>query len=155
MALIKLALGAEMDLATGDELADSTRSILEAQQAANQLYTPLPRINSGTGVVLLGSPPNGRTWNIVSLLLLGTDDHTSVAGATVALYVGNPANAPLSDCINPGQSVPMAVTFARHCHWVFPGETLYCNVTGTASLITVRAGVHEYRYRDVFLKTGN
>lgn len=70
-----------------------------------------------TTVLDLGAAPAGRFWEITGVVVVGTDDHTVISGTTVAFYIGQPSQAPLSDLILPGSQAGSAVTVPANSQW--------------------------------------
>lgn len=158
MALVKLGVGAEVDIATGDELRDSTASILGAVREDTEprpIYMSRSNVDIGDGVngiIDLGAPPVGSLWQLRLITLFGNDDHTVVAGMTAAMYLGNPASLSLAQLVLTGLAIPSATFIPDTCVWCQP----QANVV-VATSIAVPAGqqvgatvvIEEWRQRDV------
>lgn len=98
MVLVKV--GAELDLATRDELATWGHKIL-GKGEPRPLYKDMAVSVQGTGsipVLVLGGPPTGRIWKVTSITVIGNNDHGSISSPLgfVAMYFGDAANPNLA-----------------------------------------------------------
>lgn len=157
MALIKIAAGAELDLATGDELKDATNSILGALPGDDPRPIYLSRVDTDVslgGVVSidLGAPPVGSIWLLRYITVFGNDDTTVVAGITGALYCGDAANLSLSQLRIPNLVIPSCTFMPDTCVWCHPNENVVVK-TSTVVPATVQigaiVGIEEWRQKDV------
>jgi hypothetical protein len=158
--LIKLGADVEVDIATGDEMAEHVRKGIKGSSAKGRAF-PLVGSNAnleatvsgspGDGVIRLGRPPNGQVWNIVSVMVLGIDDHTSGA-AKCALYTdSDPANLNLSSCEIPGITVPYFNAISKQTIWAHSSGQVCLNVTGSGGAqVVAKVGVVEYRWDEIF-----
>jgi len=158
--LIKLGADVEIDIATGDEVKKAVKDGITGSSARGRAF-PLVGSNAtlevavsgspGDGVIRLGRPPNGQVWNIVSVTVLGIDDHTSGA-AKCALYVdSDPANLNLASCVIPGITVPYFNAISKQTVWAHSSGQVCLNVTGSGGAQVVCAvGVVEYRWEEIF-----
>lgn len=158
MALIKLGVGAEVDIATGDELRESTGSILGAIQADNEprpIYMSRSNVDIGDGVnglIDLGAPPVGSLWQLRLITLFGNDDHTVVAGLTAALYCGNPTNLSLSQLVLTGLPIPSSTFIPDTCVWCHPQANVVIATSAAVSAgqqVGATIVIEEWRQRDV------
>src|SRR6476646_11446220 len=77
MALMTLGLGAEVDIATGDELSamgdDLTKKILGSAPALPIVFTRPVSVagRGGIATLIVGSPPVGRLWEVSAVTVMG------------------------------------------------------------------------------------
>lgn len=153
MAVVKFAIGTELDIATGDELSSglgSIRDILD-RRAPKPLFLSFSGSISSPGVINLGRPPSGRIWNILSYTLVGSDDKTVVAATTAALYVdSDPSSLGLALCRIPGQIVPSFQVISDETLWAHSSGAVCINVVGNGtSQVLATITVAEWREMDV------
>lgn len=177
MALAKMAIGAELDLASGKELQegldDLKGSLLRPREEARPLYLPVVGTASGQGHILyieIGSPPAGRLWCITSLTVVGNND-VDVLGPNspasyVALYAGvMPPRQGLGDFGNPGLNQLKAVRLPIPSTTMFPDKAVWCHpnqeffartsdVVNAPDSVTVIAQVQEWREADISQHSG-
>lgn len=95
--------------------------------------------SDGTALVDFGVPTVGRYWECTSITIVGTDDHTVVSGAYVALYIGNPQVPTLSGLLLPatqgGSAVglPATAQFGRKQACCMAQDHVFCRVYGAPS----------------------
>lgn len=160
--ITRLQLGAEVDIATKDELdhgIDSVLDELKGKRVPKPIYSTFAgSAISGVGsfVVELGRPPIGRVWNVLGITLAGSDDSTTVANAKAALYFGDPANGILSALKIPAMPVPYSQFISKGTLWCHSTEVAYVNISGAAGGLQVVAVLHiaEWREKDVAEHTG-
>lgn len=155
--LAELKIGAELDIATGAEVADVGDSIVDrmSKRPLPHFYSFAASNNSAASAtvpfeLVFGSPPKGHMWDILGVTTFGSDDHTVVAG-NVALYVGNATSASLLDLRVPALVIPFYDGLGRNRLWVTQGQTVYAMVSGVANSQIVGAIIHvsEWRAQDV------
>ena len=156
MALVKIAAGAELDLASGDELAGAKGDILSSLAGKSPpvpLYLQFVSSGVGAGAVAqlnLGSPPAGRVWNILSITVVGGDDHTAFLTATqFAVYIGPVSLSNLANVKNPAPGTTNLPTNAVWCH---ANENVYIQTDRSLAVteaITAILYVAEWRVGDV------
>lgn len=164
MAELRIALGAVADVASGSEVADHFKNLqghIDNKFRHETEKNPIRRtLTAATTLTFSGSgqsssfplvpdrPSMGRVWSLTRLTIIGADDHTAVTGLVVALYAGDAQNSTLGECLIPGQTVPYFQPFNKDNIWIHDSESLYVNVTSTASVtsqqIVVSASVSEY-----------
>jgi hypothetical protein len=156
MAVIKIAGGAEVDVATKSDVIAALQATTD-----NPTYPVHPNLTStgavwmketksslgvvGVPLILkLTRPETGRQRRIMNVAVYGVDDHTVQTGTNVSLYIGDGsiltgATAPLGDLYLPGAqggsavTVPANVQFSSgQCLVVWPSE-LYVQVIGVAA----------------------
>jgi hypothetical protein len=98
MVLVKVA--GEIDLATRDELRNMRNDIL-GKSDPKPLYKDYAASVQGNGTVptiILGGPPTGRVWRVLSVTVVGNNDHGTIGSPLgfVAMYFGDPANPNLA-----------------------------------------------------------
>lgn len=100
----ELEAQASIGVAIGDKLDNISEVLKKAPPRPRHL--DFKASNIGPGVAILGRPPHGRVWNLLTLTLLGSDDHTTVTG-TGALYTDcDSGNLSLMQCKIPNLSIP-------------------------------------------------
>ncbi len=157
MAIVKIAAGAELDLATGDELKGATNSILSALPGDEPRPIYLTRVDTtvSTGGVVqldLGAPPVGSIWQIRFVTMFGNDESTVVGGITGALFCGDPANLSFAQLRVPGMAIPSLTFIPDTCMWCHPNEDLVIKtsaVVTSGQQIGAVVGIEEWRQRDV------
>lgn len=126
------------------EMETAVHGALNKSHADRPKPSFLRRSASGTGdgtnlVTLdLGSPPNGRIWEVVRYTLLGSDDHTVVASVLGCIYTGTPGSLSLANAILPSLAFPSGGTFSERTLWVHGNENLVVQ--------TSAAGVAKQQY---------
>lgn len=160
--LMRLGVDAELDIATGDELRQSTDSILGAVRDADArpIYTSRTNVVVGTGalaIIDLGSPPVGSIWQLRLITIFGNDDHTVVSGVTASLYCGDPAGLNLTQLVLTGLPIPSSTFIPDTCVWCHPQANVVI-ATSAAVLAGQQVGativVEEWRQKDVSRLTG-
>ena len=159
MAELKLALGAVADVASGAELDDLKSELLggmdklRPRPEIRPIYRTLVRTGvmpaAGNLLIRVGdddsaTPPAGRLWNVLQTVIIGNDDHTTVASASAAWYIGsvgiNPGDIPaLGGLFLPGQAVPQQNTYSSRVVWVQSGEQLMTIIYGAAAGTNIAA----------------
>lgn len=158
MAIMTVNLGAELDIATGDELAQTSVDLKNEMRkgwAAKPFYdTRAGAANmpaAGELFIDLGSPQTGRLWNILGVTTFGSDDNTAVANAKVALYCGDPDTPSIVGLKVPGLAVPTFQSFSDRVIWCHSQSNVVAGVTGAASGTQIGVLVHiaDWREEDV------
>lgn len=92
--LTTFSLGAEIDVATGDELAGAKGAILSSL-AGSQEPRPIRLTMAGAAygvspqVIDLGRPPRGRIWGVIACTLVGADSFTAMTGSGIVNTTGS------------------------------------------------------------------
>lgn len=165
MALMTLGLGAEVDIATGDELSamgdDLTKKILGNAPALPIVFTrPASAPGTGSAVVLvIGSPPVGRIWEVSSITVMGNSPFGGIVSPAgfFALFAGNSAAPGIASVLATHLALP-STTFPS-------AETLYCHSSQELFLqtdaavnapdsVTAIVGIKEWREADILTRTG-
>lgn len=158
--LIKLGADVEVDIATGGEMAEHVRNGMAKATPKGRAF-PIVGSNAnlesplsgspGDGVIRLGRPPNGQVWNIVSVMVLGADDHTASA-AKCALYVdSDPANLNIGSCEIPGITVPFFQAISKMTLWAHSSGQVCLNVSASGNTqVVCKVNVVEYRWEEIF-----
>ncbi len=163
MAEARIALGAELDIASGQELNDgmeSLRAEMRGSAKPKRIFRPLAKAGTFSaaaagqlGVLALGHPAAGRVWVITRLCVMGADSFTTVANVMASLAIGDAAAPSLTQTVLTGSAVPLTSTQNEHAWVVHDREELYVvlNATGViaSQQIVVTAQAWEYRDRDV------
>ncbi len=153
--LMHLNLGAEVDIASGDELANGLKDLEEklGHRGPRPVFLSFTGRRLGAGVIPLGSPPSGRMWNIVTWTLVGNNDATAIANAVAALYVDSQEdNLSLGGCRIPGFAVPAFTTISKGTLWAHSEGSVLVNVTGNVAAtdqVVSTISVLEWREGDV------
>ena len=163
MALARIQLGAEVDIASRDELdsgLDGLYDRLTSRKAPRPFYSE--RVASGLmpssgGLVLdLGRPPVSRVWNVTAITTYGSDDASTVANAKAALYFGDISNLGLSQLVIPALTVPTFLSITKGVLWVHSSASLLVNATGASAgaQIGVNVRILEWREEDITDRSG-
>lgn len=92
--LTTFSLGAEIDVATGDELSGAKGAILSSLSDSKE-PRPLRLTMAGAAygvspqVIDLGRPPRGRIWGVIACTLVGADSFTALTGSGVSNTTGS------------------------------------------------------------------
>lgn len=146
----------EFDIEAGVKLVtDSVNDLKDELKKLNlQSYIPIPRKLAGSGVadangfvrIKLGKPNQGRMWNVTTVTVSGSDDHTAIANSLISIYVGDDNNS-LSDLLTPGiLSVPNAFTWNKDQVFATPNDTLWVIVNSAAQGDIVHASAQILDY---------
>lgn len=102
---MKLELGAELDIATGQDVRSLTEQIaglgrILGRRDPRPLYPTMVHTETQNStvnplVVSVGGPQSGRVWDIRQLIVTGADDRTGTFTATQAGTAGNAATLTL------------------------------------------------------------
>lgn len=165
MANARFVLGAEVDIASGDELESAVsaiRSDIKGSGKPKRIMRPLSASLTGAQVpavlgtvaqLVIGRPAAGRIWVVTRLVVIGADDNSAMTNLVGAVYIGDDSNVGLSQCVRHGTVMPFTTTENEHAYIVHDRETLFLNVTATgASTVTqvvVNALVWEYKDTDI------
>ncbi len=153
--LIHLNAGAEVDIASGDELKSGLAALEEklGKKPPRPTFLSFTQSRLGAGVIVVGSPPSGRIWNLVTLSLMGNDDTTVIANARAALYVDSQeGNLSLATCRIPGLAVPSFTSISKGTLWAHSEGSVILNVSGAVAAtdqVVATISVMEWREGDV------
>lgn len=162
MAKFRVALGAEIDAVTSDEMSNGLDVLRGDMRKAfakpRKIMRPLSQATSvlpGTGgetvTLVIGRPAAGRIWVVTRVTVLGDDDNTTAANLVAAVYVGDDSNPGLTQCVLHGQAIPFTSTQNEHAWVVHDRETLFIQVTATADIVAAEqivANALAWEYRD-------
>lgn len=158
MAVFKIEAGAEIDIATGDELDNMGESIVDRLSGRKEEPRYFSRINQGQSATSatvpfqlgLGSPTVGHKWDILGLTTAGLDDATVIAGG-VSLYIGDRANMSLLSLKVPATVIPSYRGIGRYRIWANQSEEVFVNVAGVpnSTIVTAIIQIAEWRVEDV------
>jgi hypothetical protein len=176
MAVATIQLGAELDIASGDELSQGLSDVKDSllkRRDPRPIY--LTRVGSEAGAghilyVVIQGPPVGRIWCITSITVVGNNDvdvlpPTSPA-SYVALYAGfPPSRQGTGDFGSPGLSqlkavrlpIPSTTSFSDRVLWCHSNQTLFVrtsDVVNAPDSVTVIVEVQEWREADVSQHSG-
>lgn len=151
-----LTIGGSIDIATTDEVksivGDSTDTLSKMFRRSNRkpvrrtIPASIQMPTTGAGILDVGSPPSGSTWCLVDVVVTGNDDHTAVAAATAALYIGDPANVMLGTLLRPGIAIPGSWSFSKEVIFAHFGESIFVSVSGAAAATNLSAVVRVHQY---------
>ena len=162
MADFRIALGGTISACTTDEmhsaLGDLKNDLLKSSAKPRRIMRPLSQsattgipANTGDTLILpLGRPSAGRVWVVTRLVVLGEDDNSTHTNMVAAVYIGDPANVGLSQCVRHGTSIPFTTTENEHAYVVHDRETLFVKYTaiGSTSVPMLVANGLAWDYRD-------
>lgn len=163
MASAKIVLGGEIDVCTSDEMKDGLdafgRDLKGSMAKPKRILRPLTRSVTGlalsaggTAVVVLGRPDSGRVWVITNINVMGDDDTSPKTGLTGALYIGDPANVGIGQCVQFGQAIPWSGQQNEHAYVVHDREDAFIYLTASGAVtgqVVVTATAWEYRDVDI------
>lgn len=151
---IELDATASIGVAIGSKLDDIHKAL--NKEEPRPLFIPRSGSNAasggGPGVIVIGRPPAGRLWNILTVTLTGVDDHTVLANAVGVLYVdADPQNLSLSTARITGMVVPDWRSITKGTIWAHSTGEVCLNVTGNAggSLVNATVSVAEWKESEV------
>lgn len=161
--LVKIQAGAELDLASGDELKGVSSQLLGAIERNSEprpIY--LSRSNTvvgagGLATLDLGAPPTGSIWQLRFITLFGNDDHTVLGGLSCALYCGDGASLSFAQLKMTGLAVPSITFIPDTCIWCHPTENVCITTSTTLSSgqqLGACLGIEEWLMRDVSRLSG-
>lgn len=161
---MQLAIGAELDIASGAELAGKTDALakLIERGPARPLYLPLSASATGTGGIVtlnVGAPPVGRMWNVLAVTFIGNNDHGSVSSPVgfCAMYFGDAANPSLAQAQHVKIPLPSTVYPASEALWCPAGQQVFFVTDAAVNApdnVTVNVVVAEYRARETVATSG-
>jgi hypothetical protein len=164
VAEAKFVLGATVDIASGDELNSGFKGLRDEMRAANahkpkRILRPITKsvtglaLATGQSVALtIGRPDTGRVWVLTRINVMGDDDTTVKTNLTGALYIGDPANVGIGQCVRFGQTIPWTTTENEHAYVVHDREDAFVYLTATGAVtgqVVVTATAWEYRDVDL------
>lgn len=135
----KLAVGAEVDFLTNDELrsalADHRRELarlLKDKPITKTVKGTVVLDGTGAGVIDLGMPSPGRTWNVRQVSASYQDAGAALAAGIAAVFRGNDAFNPMNfvERLPNGTQLPAADTFSTDQLVLAQDEHLFVRITG-------------------------
>jgi hypothetical protein len=131
---MRLSLGAagEVDLVSSDEFHEGIgglRKLIAPTPKDRSIRKNIPvstRTAASGGTLLdFGGPPSGTLWVPLWITVIGADDHTAFASATVAVYVGGEAMVlpPLGNLLIPAS----AATAVPYNQQISSKDTIYAH----------------------------
>lgn len=163
MALLQLAGGVELDIATGAELSKHTEALSSLiGKDPKPLFLGLVSSVAGSGGIVtldVGSPPVGRVWNVVAVTLVGNNDHGSIPSPAgfAAMYFGDPFNPSLANLQHVKIPLPSTVYPSTGALWCPAGQRVFFQsdlAVNAPDSLTVVVQVAEWRTADVAQGTG-
>lgn len=128
---------------TLDKMARPVQPIRKNIGVANQ-----PSAAATQTLVIPARPAAGRMWFVHRVVVLGTDGHTSVAGAVADIYTGPAGNitADPTSQIYSGLTLPTIIVEGRHHNPVMYGEQVYALLYGLPAqqVVQFAVGIDEY-----------
>jgi hypothetical protein len=146
---VELSASFDIGVAIGDKLDGIHRAL--QREEPRPIFLAFAKSGIGPNPVSLGHPPAGRIWNILSVMLTGTDDHTAVTG-TGALYVdSDAASLSIAQCVIPNMSIPSSQFISKGTLWAHSTGDVAVNFLGMGTTIGVVAKitVAEWRENDI------
>lgn len=153
MALMRIQLGAEADIATSGELKDGLDGLASKltpkrdprpirKPLANFQTMPANLIKGQTFTLDLGTPGAGRIWKLTRVTVVGLDDNTAIANCVAAVYIGDISNAPalLTQLAIHGQGVPYTQGVNDKFAEVHDRENLFVQFTATGAVTAQMVG---------------
>lgn len=168
-----LGAGAEVDIATGEELDAAVKDLKSEIKLCRPEVDPRPIrrkivlgknnaiatgiYDSAGGCVVLtpdgaiASPSVGRVWDVRSLVLIVTGSPSNGLGSSFPSINGGDPNLPTPIDIKPGSSLlntPMGTTFTKGAIIINPNEELYVVVNKPVALTNYMAVVEVDDFND-------
>ena len=165
MALMTLGLGAEVDIATGDELSamgdDLTKKILGSAPALPIVFTrPVSVAGSGgIATLIVGSPPVGRLWEVSAVTVMGNSPFGAIPSPAgfLALYAGNAAAPGVASVLMTHLPIPSTTFPSADCIYCHSNQELFLTTDAALNVpdnITVIVGLKEWREADILARSG-
>lgn len=163
MADARITLGGTISVCTTDEMHSAIGDLenrLRSGRKPEPIYRPLSQYISignmnqfDARILELGSPPSGRLWYCTRLTVLGNGDTAALTGVSAAMYVGDPANAALSQCVQHGTAIPFTTIENERAFPIHSRESLFINIvaTGSATGVTVTANAVVWEYPEDYV----
>lgn len=146
---VELSASFDVGIAIGDKLEGIERAL--KKEPPRPIFLSFAKSGIGPAPVSLGHPPAGRIWNILSVMLTGTDDHTAVTG-TGALYIDSDfASLSIAQCVIPNIAIPSSQFISKGTLWAHSSGDVVVNFLGMGTTIGVVAKitVAEWREQDI------
>ena len=166
MAKLRIALGAEADICTTDEMRDGMRGlgkeIVKGLSTQKPIMRPLSQsITIGSmnqfdaRILTVGSPAAGRTWAITRITVLGNGDTSTLTNVFGALYIGDDQNAALTQCVQNGIQIPFTTVENERAFVVHSREQFFVNIfaSAAASNVAVTVNALAWEYPDAAVST--
>lgn len=143
---VRLGANVEVDILTQDELR---KALADHRRELARILTskPIPRTvadsiqldATGAGVIDLGVPSPGRTWNVRRVAASYQDPTAALAAGIVAVFRGNDATNPLNfvERIGNGTQVPATTRFSTDQLVLAQDEHLFLRVSGGTPSVAV------------------
>lgn len=169
MSSVRFVLGAEADIATGDEVRAAVNDGTEAiggmlkrgfNKDVGQRLRPIASQSvaaangtgvTGTFVLDMGSPSPGCVWALSEVIVTGATDREAPAGAVASLWIGNPpyqvspttilGTPPLGNLVRPAVALPAVFLLAGEDWPVHDGDNLFAIVYSLTTAVTVVSAV--------------
>jgi hypothetical protein len=161
---MQLTAGAELDIASGAELAGHTDKLakLLGKRDPRPLYLDFAASAIGSGAVVtlsIGSPPVGRTWNILAVTFVGNNDHGSIGSPAgfAAMYFGDPFNPSLGNLKHVKITLPSTVYPSSDALWCPAGQQVFFQTdlaVNSPDQVLVTVSLAEYRVRELEQDSG-
>lgn len=163
MPLVRFALNAEADIASSAEVAQLASDVTDVKHLLTRdintdraiRQRPIGSVAvanaagvgiTGSFVIDLGSPPAGRVWGLLEVVVTGKDEAEAPSGAVASLWAGaTPRQATastitdlptLASLIRPALALPATFTFSGEAWWVKDQENLFVVVRSTTTAVT-------------------
>jgi hypothetical protein len=142
----------------GEKIGENNKHLANTMK----IPKPLGRTIGGTAIAVTGVVTNltcqqycpvGKMWEVRLIGIFGSDTHTAVTGATADIFAGAEQDVNTSDftgCFISATPIPFVKDYGRRHVCVYPGESVYALVTGTAGGqgLVLNAVLDEWTYSD-------
>jgi hypothetical protein len=131
---IELEADLSIGVALGSKL-DDIKGLLSKHP--KPLFLSLTASSTGPGEDLVGRPPSGKIWNLLSVSLTGVDDHTALANANCAIYVDSTVGSTgLAQCVIPALAIPSVLFISKGTLWAHSSGDVVANFSGSGITAT-------------------
>jgi hypothetical protein len=130
---LELEASASIGVAIGDKL-DKLHGLLSKEDPKPRIFQVPGSVTYQTSspLIVMGRPPHGCLWNILTVTVTGADDHTAIASAYASLYVdSDSSNLGLGQCVMPGMAIPSFQAISKGTLWAHSSGNIVINLDGT------------------------
>lgn len=147
-----------------DAFVDLTDKVNAVHHAVTSKPKPIYKTVAGsallqaaTGIVEISERPSaGSIWNILKVVVLGSDGHTALAGVIVDVYASalvDPSTPALENLIVSGGTgnVPSLTFYSKEVEWCQHGQQIWGQIYGATAgqQVVLLARVAEYVQSEV------
>ncbi len=135
----KIAVGAEVDFLTEGELVKALADhrselakLLRRKPNPRDVSNAVTLDATGFGIIDLGAPSQGRTWDVRAVSVVYQDVGAALAAGIAAVMRGNDANSPLNFVrrIGNGTQIPADTAFSTEQLVLGQEEHLFVRISG-------------------------